>query len=126
MSKKLFPYKHYLNKPEYLFASGEEAWLWFCRLNYAESSGAYCSEIAPPCETNDIYRIITRLVQERRIRKEAIRVLVKYGRKQEIPDTRFGGSMNECLDWKQAMNELESVLDNKGLLRHDTSALYSA
>ena len=108
------------DKPQYMFNSAEHAWFWFCRI--FERDQAYMgaqSHACPPCESNDIYIIVKKLIQNKELSQDAVKVLFKYGKRQEPPDMRWGSSLNECLRWNDAMALLEDRLDRKRLLQKD-------
>ena len=104
------------DKPQYRFSGPEEAWFWFMRRSQCDPDSHVQHDLAPPCETSDVYRMVDRLESQGRITGEALRVMVKYGRAQEPPDMRRGATFNECLHWRRAMGEFAASLDRKGLL----------
>ena len=99
------------------FESAEEVWLWFCYCETMEKDAHLSgSSVARPCETSDIAIILKRLVLEKKISQNHLRVLSRFGLAQLPPHPQSGNSLEECRLWREALNFLEPVFRLKGII----------
>ncbi len=100
------------------FISSEEAWFWYClceKLGFERAKGGE-SKIARPCESSDIFLAVKRLLQNGILKPIHIKVLSKYGFEQVPPHEHFGDTPRICQIWKEALQFLETLLRQKGIV----------
>ena len=116
MSQRSFQ-KYLDNRPVQPFESAEEVWLWCCYCE-SEEKGAHLSGglTARPCETSDIAIILKRLVTEKKISQNHLRILSRFGLAQLPPHPQSGNSLEECRLWQEALNFFEPVFRLKGII----------
>ncbi len=105
------------------FLTAEEAWFWCCLCESRKQSpygASNRSSVPRPCESNDILIVLKRLVTRHTLNQSHVRVLSKFGLKQEPPHIAFGASLAECKLWNEAMFALEPILIQKGIVLSDT------
>lgn len=102
------------------FDSAEEAWLWFARCQLARIEGvrftADCGDVARPCDPDDIYRAVDRLVRRGRLAPEHVKVLGGFGCRLSPPDPWAGDAMADFVLWGEALGRLEQELRQKGIV----------
>jgi hypothetical protein len=103
------------------FYSAEEAWFWFIQANSARQTGARVVANAGlyrrPCEPSDIFKIIERLRRHRRLDMHHFRVMKHYGERLMAPDSSRAREHIASNLWGEAMEILEEVLINKGIVK---------
>jgi len=104
-----------------LFLTAEEAWFWFIQANEARQKGvravANAGLYRRPCEPSDILKIIERLRRHRRLDMHHFRVMKHYGERMMAPDCNRKKEYAASNLWCEAMDVLEDVLINKGIVR---------
>lgn len=106
------------NRPTNPFLSSEEAWFWCCLcadLGYERAKGG-SSNIARPCESSDILIAVRRLQDSGVLRPAHIKIMEKYGKEQAPPHHNFGATERICALWREAMNRLGDLLQQKGIV----------
>lgn len=105
------------NRPVCPFGDAEEVWLWFC---FCESSGdkgrSLGSAVSRPCETSDVAVILKRLVREKKILQEHLKVLSRFGLAQLPPHPQSGDSAEECRLWREALDFFDPIFRVKGII----------
>lgn len=103
-----------------LFVDGEEAWLWFSRCQLARIEGvrfvADSGEAARPCEPDDIYRAVDRLVRGGALGPDHVSVLGRFGCRLAPPDPWAGDSAHDAALWAEALARLEGELRQRGIV----------
>lgn len=100
------------------FTSSEEAWFWYClceKLGFQRARSGD-SRVARPCESSDIALSVKKLFRQGLLKPEHIKVLSKYGFEQVPPHPHFGDTPRICQIWKEALQFLESLLRQKGIV----------
>ena len=100
------------------FESSEEAWFWYClcqRLGFERARGNG-KGIARPCESSDIVIAVKKLLRMGRIRPAHLKVMTYYGQEQAPPHVNFGATERICSLWREAMDFLDSLLRQKGIV----------
>lgn len=102
------------------FDSAEEAWLWFARCQMARIEGvrftADSGDVARPCDPDDIYRAVDRLVRRRQLGADHVAVLGRFGCRLSPPDPWAGDAMGEAALWGEALDRLGEELRQKGIV----------
>ena len=103
------------------FQSAEEAWFWFVGAQEARQDGARFSAgqglMPRPCEPVDILKAVDRLYRQRRLIRDHLMVLRYYGRRRMPPDCRRMREARAYTIWTEALERIEAVLVNKGIVR---------
>lgn len=103
-----------------LFASAEEAWLWYASCQLARLDGARFSagagQVARPCDPDDIFRAVDGLYRRRVIDGTHITVLGEFGRRQRPPDPWGGDPAGAAILWDEALDRLTTILKTKGIV----------
>lgn len=106
------------------FDTVEEVWFWFIAAQQARTDGARITAgqglIERPCEPVDILKILDRLYRQRTLTMEHFMVLRFYGRRKMAPDPRRIREARSSKIWRYAMDTLESVFEDKGILRKNS------
>ncbi len=107
------------NQNYVLFENAEEAWFWYCR--YDERNGFKLNNssnrIIRVCNLDDIYLVVSKLYLAKKISERHLKTLIKYGRMQIVPDERIEEEKDEALWWSDAMDKIEIILKNKGIVK---------
>lgn len=102
------------------FASAEEAWLWFSRCQLARIEGvrftADSGDVARPCDPDDIYRAVDRLVRRRVLIAGHVAVLGRFGCRLMPPDPWAGDTVGETALWVEALDRLAEELRRKEIV----------
>lgn len=102
------------------FACAEEAWLWFSRCQLARIEGvrftADCGDVGRPCDPDDIYRAVNNLHRRRLLGPGHVAVLGRFGCRLMPPDPWAGDTPGEAALWGEAMDRLETLLRDKGIV----------
>ncbi len=102
------------------FGSTEEAWFWFVRAKEARAEGARFTaglgEVPRPCEPLDMLQVVDRLYRQRRLVRDHLTVLVRYGRRREAPDPGNARDAGASRLWREALERLDPVLRGKGIV----------
>lgn len=102
------------------FDCAEEAWLWFSRCQLARIEGvrftADCGDVARPCDPDDIYRAVARLVRGNQLAPAHVAVLGRFGCRGAPPDPWAGDTAGEARLWQEALARLELLLRAKGIV----------
>ncbi len=111
------------------FASAQEVWFWFMRSIEARQDGALHSKDHGtenrPCEATDIYKIIHRLHRSRLLMIDHFRILSHYGKRQYAPDFHRDKEKRAYFMWKEAMDVLEGVFIQKGIVKRQLRLVHS-
>ena len=103
------------------FQTVEEAWFWFICSVEAREQGAVPGRsrgaLPRPCEPIDIYRVLERLHRNRRLRFEHFQILNTFGRRHMAPEPFRRHEARAHQLWKEAMKELDTVLQRRGVVR---------
>ena len=104
-------------RPVRLFENAEEAWMWFCFCESMPKSFNHDkNQVAWPCETSDIAIVVKRLIQQKILTQDHLKVLTLYGLKQMPPYEKDGDSKRHCQLWKQALQRILKPLKMKGIV----------
>ncbi len=102
------------------FADAETAWFWFMHCQKARWDGAEfergLAEIIRPCEPDDIYRCVRRLVTTGIIGDAHFRVLVRFGALDRPPDPNDPDEAFSCRLWDEALDRLLTILRHEGIV----------
>ena len=111
-------------KPIQYFDTAEEVWFWFCLCESSPKGySGYSSGMMRPCETSDVVIILKRLILNKKLTQEHLKVLSMYGLKQISPSERYGDPVFHCFLWKQALEKLSEVFKLKGIIGRVSSAV---
>lgn len=102
------------------FADAEEAWLWFSHCQLARIEGvrlvADLGRAARPCDPDDIYCAVDRLVRSGHLSAAHISVLGRFGCRLAAPDPLAGDGAEDARLWHEAMLRLTPSLQAKGIV----------
>lgn len=102
------------------FGSAEEAWLWFSRCQLARIEGvrftADSGDVARPCDPDDVYRAVGRLVRAGHLLPRHVSVLGRFGCRLAPPDPWAGDASADAALWGEAMARLEGELRMRGIV----------
>ena len=108
----------FTEKPIQYFENAEEVWFWFCLCETTpKGHSGSMKRTMRPCETSDVAIIIKRLVLDKTLTQEHLKVLSMYGLKQFSPSEKCGDPLRHCFLWKQAFERLSNVFKIKGIVR---------
>jgi hypothetical protein len=102
------------------FKDAQEAWFWFVRCQKLRRAGAMKMEggdSTRPCESDDIYRALIRLSAQRKIGKEHILVLGRFGLREQPPDPRCPEQNREARIWSEALDRQTTALKSKAIIQ---------
>ena len=112
------------------FENAEEAWFWFIQAMQARAEGARFTQglsLYPrPCEPMDILKLVERLHRQRRLLMDHVLVLRHYGKRLLPPDPYRAKEMRAHKLWHEALDRLEPVLINKGIIREQRELFLEA
>lgn len=110
------------------FDSVTDAWFWFILAQQARVEGARVTagqSLTPrPCEPIDILKILDRLYRNRRLLRDHLLVLRHYGRRQMAPDPRRVKEAIAYKLWHEALERIEPVLIQKGIVREKKCTMH--
>lgn len=102
------------------FDCAEEAWLWFSRCQLARIEGvrfvADSGVVARPCDPDDIYRAVDRLVRGQVLAAAHVSVLGRFGCRLAAPDLGVGDAPSDVRLWQEALVRLEGELRQRGIV----------
>lgn len=102
------------------FADVEEVWFWAMQAHQASLDGARVRAgqalLPRPCEATDIFRVVDRLFRQRRLLREHLLVLVRYGRLFMAPERDRAREAADWLLWNEALDRIAPVLRTKGII----------
>ena len=103
------------------FASAEEAWFWFVRCQRIRREGgtfrrASAAGMERPCDPDDIYRAVIRLLHEGILHREHLTILGAFGLLGRPPDPRQDDEKRAARLWQEGLEKLASVLCVKGII----------
>ena len=103
------------------FASAEEAWFWFVRCQRIRREGgtfrrAATAGLERPCDSDDIYKAVVRLVNEGILVREHLTVLGAFGLLGRPPDPRQDDEQRAARLWQESLESLASILRAKGII----------
>ena len=104
------------------FQDPEEAWFWHCRNEAARADGGggrwrhRAAAVPRPCEPLEVAMAVQRLFMNRRLSREHLRVLAKYGRTGHAPGSGTARSCRDLALWLEAMERLGLALQAKGIV----------
>ena len=105
------------NRPVSPFADAEEVWLWFCFCESSKDRGRLAgASVSRPCETSDVAIVLKRLVQQKKILQEHLKVLSRFGLAQLPPHPQSGDSAEECRLWREALDFFDPIFRAKGIV----------
>ena len=111
---------------EIQFNSAEETWFWFCKYNGRKDGFRHESSaktVSRPCFLDDVYVVVTRLFFSGKIAKNHMNALVRYGKRQVVPDGRIFEEAEDAQLWREAMTLMEPELVRKGIVRSKTDTV---
>lgn len=112
--------KHQTNVETTPFDSVEQAWFWFIQAQAARVDGARFAQgaglVPRPCEPMDILQTLDRLYRQRKLTMDHMLVLRHYGRRMLPPDPRRPKEIRAYRLWVDAMGQLASPLEEKGIV----------
>lgn len=115
-----FAPRPYSERDLHLFDCAEQAWLWFSRCQLARVEGvrftADCGDVARPCDPDDIYRAVARLVAAGQLNDRHVAVLGRFGCRLAPPDPWAGDDPGDARLWAEAMERLDLLLRAKGIV----------
>ena len=104
-------------RPIRLFDNAEDAWMWFCFCESIPKSFKHDKkEMEWPCETSDIAIVVRRLLQQKILTQEHLKILSIYGLKQLPPYEKDGDPKQHCQLWRQALQRIFEPLKMKGII----------
>ena len=102
------------------FSTVSEAWFWYMACHQAKLDGARVTaglaRVNRPCEPGDIFAIVIRLYSSRRLSREHLRVMIRFGRTMLPPDPAHPGLTRQARSWHEGMARLECELRAKGIV----------
>jgi hypothetical protein len=102
------------------FADVAEAWFWAMQAHQAMLDGARVRAgqalLPRPCEGADILRVVDRLFRQRRLLREHLVVLARYGRLVMAPERDRARETADWLLWTEALERMEPMLRTKGII----------
>ena len=105
------------NRPERFFETAQEAWLWFCfRESTPKPKGESHRDWSYSCEPSDVAIVVKQLLLQKKLTQTHIKILSKYGLKQEPPHENSGDSKGICFLWKQALEKMLEPFKLKGIV----------
>ena len=105
------------------FESAEEVWFWFCFCESTPKCRMKSSDRkVRPCETSDIAIILKRLIANKILKQDHLKILSLYGLKQIVPSERCGEPAIHCFLWNEAMKKLSDVFCVKGIIENNLKA----
>lgn len=119
------PRERFIPKPIYdipvvPFENAEDAWFWFIRCQRLRRAGARLSDgpgkTSRPCDPDDIYRAVRELAAERRLGREHLNVLARFGLRESPPDTRCREESRAARLWAESLDSLAGVLKRKAII----------
>lgn len=106
--------------PTVPFLNAEEAWFWFVRSQRARLEGAKLrsneADVVRPCDPDDLYRILMKLVRARNLGRRHMKVLAFFGFSERAPDNRLREEQRAFRLWDEALDRLTTVLKEKGIV----------
>lgn len=110
------------------FLNSEEAWFWFIRCQKARWDGARfevnMSRAARPCDPDDIYRAVMSLYRNKRLKKQHLSVLARFGLEETPPDARERDQLYPARLWDEALDLLTTILKKKNLIDEEHATGY--
>lgn len=120
MSRQSFMPRQLQTIPTTPFDSAEEAWLWYAQCQLARLAGCRprpdLAAIARPCDPDDIYRAAMGLARAGTLRPDHLRVLAEMGVRLTQADHTTPVAAPRATLWQEALDRLETVLKNKGIV----------
>lgn len=104
------------------FPSVQSAWFWFSSAWQANQDGARfrggSGAVERPCEPLDILCVVDRLVREKQLTKQHLKVMTYFGSRGTSPRFDVQGEKAKLAYtlWADAMHKLETVLVHKGIV----------
>lgn len=102
------------------FTDVNEAWFWAMQAHQAMLDGARIRAgqalLPRPCEVTDILRVVDRLFRQRRLLREHLLVLARYGRLSMAPERDRAHEAADWLLWNEALERMEPLLRAKGII----------
>jgi hypothetical protein len=103
------------------FASAEEAWFWFVRCQRIRREGGTFRRISTaslmrPCDPDDIYKAVIRMVNEGVLHHEHLKILGTFGLLERPPDPRQEDEERAARLWQEALTSLARGLTAKGII----------
>lgn len=103
------------------FHDAEEAWFWFVRCQVVRREGAHLKSAGQggcrPCDPDDIYRALMRLLRVGTLCQCHLRVLGEFGLKGRPPDARDPQEGRAFKLWYEALDRLTTILSEKGVIQ---------
>jgi len=102
------------------FTDVNEAWFWAMQAHQAMLDGARVRAgqalLPRPCEAADIMRVVDRLFRQRRLLREHLLVLARYGRLFMAPERDRAREATDWRLWNEALERMQPVLRAKGII----------
>jgi hypothetical protein len=120
MSRRKFSHPPHPARPAAAFATPAEAWFWGMQCFAARAEGARFragqSDLARPCEPDDLLIPLERLARAGRLRGAHIRTLFAFGRRLVPPDPRRREEARAAALWDEALDRLATPWRAKGIV----------
>jgi hypothetical protein len=103
------------------FESAEEAWFWFVRCQRMRREGGTFRRVSTaslqrPCDPDDIYRVVIRMMNEGILQREHLTILGTFGLLERPPDPRQDDEERAARVWQEAIESLAHTLRAKGII----------
>jgi len=120
MPRRKFSHAPRAERDTTAFATPEEAWFWGMHCFAARADGARYragqSDVARPCEPDDLLASVEALVRGGRLRAAHVRALFGFGRRLAAPDPRRREEERAARLWDEALDRLSTVWRRKGIV----------
>lgn len=120
MKRRKFSYNARAHCAATPFGSAAEAWFWGVQCFVARAEGARFragqSELARPCEPDDLLVAVERLARVGRLDAAHVRTLFAFGRRLAPPDARHPAEQRAARLWDEALDRLATPWRDKGII----------
>lgn len=120
MPRHKYTRRPFYDLPTTPFDNSEDAWFWYIRCQQIRRDGAKFphspGSSSRPCDPDDLYRSVKKLLKLRRIGKEHVIVLNTFGVKERSPDPRCREEERAARLWDEALDRLTTILREKGII----------
>lgn len=120
MPRRKYAHKTHYDPSVIPFENAQEAWFWFIRCQKRRRAGMAKTDggdVARPCEADDICRAVKSLAAQRKIMKEHLLVLGRFGLLEQPPDARRADQSRAARRWSEALDRLTTVLKTKAIVQ---------
>jgi hypothetical protein len=120
MRRRKFSHNARSERPPAPFSTPAEAWFWGIQCFVARADGARFradqSDLARPCEPDDLLVSVERLARIGRLHAAHIRTLFRFGRRLAPPDPRRRDEARAAALWDEALDRLGTPWREKGIV----------